>query len=739
MRKRWLGIFALCILGCFGRAGALSTASAQDASIPGDHVIVRLASGVSTEAQLADGTTPTFDDLGYRSVPVPKGVSRDDFLAQLRADPGVVSAEADVPVYAAENVPNDPLYGNQASYLSQIGVPTAWDLATGTGKVVVAVIDSGIDVNHPDLAGRLWTNPAESAGDGLDHDGNGCANDVHGCRYVQLTPANHAVCGYSDTTGTGTAPTGLIDDDSGSTSAAAHGTFVSGIIGAAGNNGVGVTGIAWNVQLMTVKVLDCGTGAGGLPSGYMSDVARGVLYAVRMGANVINISLASPSQMDDTSDIRSALQVAQNSGVIVVAAAGNYGQNAQPGPGYPGAYTQYPNLITVGAADQNHGMQWSSTSSYGPALDLAAPGGPGLSSTARTSIFSEGYVTDHNGGTSFAAPMVAGMFALMMSRNSHLNAADYIQIAEATATPPVAAPHGQNWAGAGVINVAAAVARVPMSVNGAPLRDWTDVPAGTEMRASIDGNDCGSTKTIAIGPAAQYDIRIKSAAEQPGCGAPGKTVQLSIGGVPAEPTVPWGGLNVDLGFSKVDVSTVSPPPGAVVVQTLNGGWSNIAQFDTAGNLPSAFGSLPTPWNAAYHWDPTKKAFDGTLGAWDRFIRGAPAVVNTWNSVALYDTFWVDAPATNIASLNPEPPPGRVLDLEPGWNNFVFTGNSAEVEDALSAIAGKYTEVAQYDNATKAWLIHMPNQPRRYLNDFGGLFKLKIYWIYMTAPGTVTMN
>ena len=576
MRKRWLGIFALCILGCFGRAGALSTADAQVASIPDDYVVVQLAGGVSAQAQVDGNKSPTFEELGYRTVPVPRGMSRDDFLAELRARADVISAEPDDRVYAADNPPNDPLFhDHQLQYLGPIGAPAAWDLSTGNGKVVVAVIDSGIDLSHPDLAPRLWTNPADSFADGIDHDGNGCPNDIHGCRFVTLTTLNHQLCGYSDDLGTGSTPSGLVGDDSGVGGSTPHGTFVSGLIGAAGNNSAGVAGVDWNVQLMTVKVLDCGSGPGRAPSGQMSDVVKGILYAVRMGANIINVSLSSQLAADDIPALRSAIQVAQAQGVIIVAAAGNYGNQAQPGPGYPGAYTEFPNLITVGAADQNNGMRWAGFSAYGPALDFAAPGGAGISSTGRSDLGNP-YVTDNSGGTSFATPLVAGMFALMMSRNSHLGAGDYIQIARDAATPAQPAPHGGNWAGSGIINIAAAVARVPMSINGAPLRDWEDVPAGTEMRASVDGNDCGSTTTIAIGPAGQFDIRVKSAAEKTGCGAPGKTVQLSIGGVPAEPTFTWGGLNADLGLARQDVSTVSPPPGSVVVQTLING--NLVQI-----------------------------------------------------------------------------------------------------------------------------------------------------------------
>jgi subtilisin family serine protease len=734
--KRSLVIIALCVVANLGPSVFSGRTVAAPLDIPSDHVVVRYSSGV--QAQMADGRSATWEQQGYRTLAVPADKTREQFLTELRRQPDVASAEPDGRVTAAVE-PNDPLYASsQKRYLDQIAAAAAWNLTTGSRNVVVAVVDSGIDLAHPEFAGRLWENTADAYDDGIDHDSNGCVNDRYGCRFVQLSPQNHAVCGYTENSPTSGGPNRLVQDDSGALSnSAPHGTFVSGIIGAAGNNGIGVTGIAWNVRLMTVKVLDCGTGPGGAPSGLMSDVAQGILYATHMGANIINLSLSSDDASDDTQFLRNAIQTAQDAGVIVVAAAGNYGTQSNPAPGYPGAYTQYRNLVTVGAADQNNGDTRESFSAYGPSLDFAAPGGPGIASTGRSDI--NPYVEDHAGGTSFAAPMVSGMFALMMSRNSHLNAGDYIQLARDSATPTPPMPGGGNWAGSGIINIGAAVARVPMTVTGAALRDWKDVPAGTEVRASIDGNDCGVTNSIAIGPAAVYTVRIKSGSEQPGCGAPGKAVQLSIGGVPAQPALTWGSANVDLGLLNKDISTVSPDPGAVVVQALNGGWSNVAQFDPPGNLPAALTWLPTPWSAVYRWKPETSILAASVGAFERFIRGAPQVVNTWRSVATYDTFWVDAPATNIASLNPNPPGGRVLQLNPGWNNFVYTGSSKEVEDALSELAGKYTEVVQYDNAAKAWLIHTPNQPRRYLNDFGGVFKLKVYWVYMTDAGTLTMS
>ena len=758
MRKRWLAMFALCVLAALGTTATAGQAAAPasppamskpapdisptpdpiapvTANSAADFVIVQYSGGASREAQTADGKEPSLEEQGFRHLQVPAGMTREQFLAQLQSDPQVLSAVPDAQVEAAA-IPDDPSYRNQEQYLNLMNAPDAWDLETGSDAITVAVLDSGLDLTHPEFAGRLWENPKDSSNDGIDHDQNKCINDRYGCRYVTLTTSNVAACGYTPSAATGDIGNGNVSDDNESES---HGTFVSGIIGAAGNNGIGVTGIAWNVKLMTVKVLDCGSGAGGAASGSMYDVAYGIDYARRMGAKIINMSLSCVQQSScDVPILRTAIAAAQAEHIILVAAAGNYGSKSQPGPGYPGAYTDFPNLITVGAANNLSGDTWASYSSYGPALDFAAPA-QNISSTIRTdSPFASPYGTESSGGTSFAAPLVSGMFALMMSRNSGLSDTEYIQIARDAATPAPPAPHGGNWAGSGIINIGAAVARVPMTVDGAPLHDWMYLPAGTPVRATIDGVECGVATTDAFGVATHYHLRVKSAAEKPGCGEPGKTVQISLGGVPAQPTIRWGVRNEELGVIGRDLTTVSPPPGSLVVQTLNGSWSNIAQLDPSGTLPSALSALPTPWTAAYRWDPTKAAFDGTTGAFQRFLRGAPAFVDDWTSAKTYDAFWVDAPASNVASLNPNPEPGRVIQLQAGWNNFVYTGTSKAVSDALSALAGQYSEVLQYDNAGQQWLVYIPGQPR-YLEDFGGLFTLKVYWIYVAAPAQLTMG
>ena len=734
MRRRWLGLVAIVVaLG----AGAVSEVQDHPAAAeaPSGYVDVQFDTGVTIQSLNADGTTPTLAQQGFQTLPIPPGKTSGEFLDELRARPDILTAEAATRVHAAQ-LPNDPYYDydgvNQAQYLAQIGAPAAWDLSTGSSQVVVAVLDSGIDLGHPDLGGRLWENPIDNLSDGIDRDNNGYPNDRYGYRFVDLTAKNIALCGYTATRGPN------VQDDMGSTGdPRAHGTLVSGIIAAAGNNGQGVAGVAWNTRLMTVKVLDCEG------KGWMANVAQGIEYAVKNGARIINISVASDGSItaNESSVLRAALQMAQNAGVIVVAAAGNEARTGDVGTRYPAAYTDFPNLIGVGASNNLNGNEWATYSNYGPAVDFAAPGNRIVSTTRSDLGLTAPYAeVGTEGGTSFSTALTSGMFALMMARNTRLSAADYIQIARDAATPATPAAHGQNWAGAGIINIGAAVARVPMSIEGAPLKDWRDVPAGTLIEAVIDGNTCGSTTSQSFGFLGRYSIRVKSTADQANCGQPGKTVQLYVGGLPALPTFTWGAPNQDLGLRDKEVSSVSPPPGSLVVQTLTGSWANIAQLEPTGQLPGAASGLPTPWTAIFKWDAVKATL-GNNGAYRRFFRGLPSYTSDYPVITQYDAYWVDAPAPNVASPNPYPPAGRAVSLQAGWNNFTYTGTSRSVDDALRSIGGQWLQVLEYDNASGQWRSHLPvtaTHPR-VLNDFGGLFTLKVYWVLMKDDASLVMD
>ncbi|MBD2149020.1 S8 family serine peptidase [Pseudanabaena sp. FACHB-1277] len=261
---------------------------------------------------------------------------------------------------------------------ADIDAVEAWDIQKGNRSVVVAVIDTGVDYTHQDLAANMWKNPGEIVGNGLDDDGNGFIDDIYGYDFINKD-------------------SNPMDDHS-------HGTHVAGTIGAVGNNNLGVIGVSPNVSIMGLKFL----GANG--SGNTVNAARAVDYAVSKGAKIINASFGGGPYSQLMFD---ALSRANNVGVLFIAAAGNdYGNNNDTNPRYPSNY-DLPNVISVAATD--HRDQLAFFSNYGAnTVDLGAPGVNILST-----IPNNGY--DFYDGTSMATPHVAGAAALLLAANSNLN------------------------------------------------------------------------------------------------------------------------------------------------------------------------------------------------------------------------------------------------------------------------------------------------------------------------------
>ena len=365
-----------------------------------NEVIVRLApttedNELSAELAAMNATvlsedSPVARQFGFVRLRLPIGVTADEAIDRLQRT-GVV-AQAERHYMAGVSVePNDPDYGRLWG-LPKIGAPAAWEHTTGDRNMVVAVIDTGIDLDHPDLAANVWVNPNEIAGNGIDDDGNGFVDDVHGWDFVN-NDSNP-------------------DDDHG------HGSHCAGTIGAVGNNGQGVAGVNWTVSLVGLKVL----GSNG--SGSLWGLAEAILYAARLGIPVASASLGCDGC--NVSYVRSALDTFEESGGLFVAAAGNSRKNNDSSPHYPSSHTQ-DTVISVAATDANDGL--ASFSNYGElSVDVAAPGVGILSTTpgGRYSSFS---------GTSMATPHVAGAIALYWSQHPELPAAKVKEQVLASAQP----------------------------------------------------------------------------------------------------------------------------------------------------------------------------------------------------------------------------------------------------------------------------------------------------------------
>ncbi|MBN2346440.1 MAG: S8 family serine peptidase, partial [Candidatus Aminicenantes bacterium] len=301
--------------------------------------------------------------------------STEELLAALRSRPEV---EAVSPNYRRrlQRLPNDPKFANLWG-MKRIGAPEAWEHTVGSTGVVVAVLDTGVDYTHEDLAANMWRNPGETPGNGVDDDNNGFPDDVYGYDFA------------ADRSGGNDSDPMDIDN---------HGTHVAGILAAVGNNGTGVCGVAWQARIMALK--------GFRPDMYIhdSDCIEAIEYAVMMkrdrGVNLVAINASfggggeNPLQED-------AIAEAGDNGIAFVCAAGNDGSDNEATPFYPSSYDP-PNIVAVAASDENDRL--ASFSNYGAsAVDLAAPGA-NILSTVPDGTGLESWVKSA-GETFDAAPM----------------------------------------------------------------------------------------------------------------------------------------------------------------------------------------------------------------------------------------------------------------------------------------------------------------------------------------------
>ncbi|MFN0198181.1 MAG: S8 family serine peptidase [Planctomycetaceae bacterium] len=340
--------------------------------------------------------------LQIYSVDLREGVSVEQALSGFRSSQAVLNAELDYQLRLdAVPVPNDSFWNdlwalnntgqNAGTFDADIDAYEAWSTTTGNQNLIVAVIDTGIDYLHPDLAANIWTNADEIDGNGIDDDANGYIDDRHGYDFAN-NDANPM-------------------DDNG------HGTHVAGTIGAVGNNARGVIGVAPKVQLMALKFL---TATG---TGFVSNAVRAIDYAVANGAKISNNSWSGGGF---STSLFQAITRAKEAGHLFVAAAGNEGMNAETSPAYPAAYN-LDNVLSVAATDRNDLV--ASFSNYGiSSVDLGAPG-VSIVSTYRNAQYAIG------SGTSMAAPHVSGAAALVWSIHPEWNYEQVIEQISGTVDP----------------------------------------------------------------------------------------------------------------------------------------------------------------------------------------------------------------------------------------------------------------------------------------------------------------
>ncbi|MDI6711552.1 MAG: S8 family serine peptidase, partial [Bacillota bacterium] len=285
---------------------------------------------------------------GLQLVKLPPGTKVTDAVVKYKRNASVLYAEPNYIIRCSAIMPNDPNFsslwglhntgqlvnGVAGTVDADIDAPEAWNYTTGTGTIIIAVIDSGVAYDHPDLSGNIWVNSGEVAGNGRDDDGNGYIDDVRGWDFV--------------------------DEDNDPYDFNMHGTHVAGTIAAVGNNAQGVTGVNWRAKIMPLRFMDA------MGFGDTYDAIEAINYAARNGAHIINCSWGGSSYSQALKDAIDGFPG------LVVCAAGNEGSNNDSFPDYPASYT-CPNIISVASTDQNDGLAYFSN--YGASsVDVAAPG-----------------------------------------------------------------------------------------------------------------------------------------------------------------------------------------------------------------------------------------------------------------------------------------------------------------------------------------------------------------------------
>ncbi len=462
--------------------------------------------------------------------------------------PGIDYAELDY-IVRIDATPNDPSYnnlwgmnntgqtvnGDPGIAGADINAPQAWDTFTGDPNFVVAIIDTGIDRNHQDLAANTWINPGEVAGDGVDNDGNGYIDDLYGWDFY----ANDS---------------NPMDENN-------HGTHCAGTIGGVGNNGIGVVGVNWRCKLASLRFL------GPSGSGSTSGAISAVNYCRIKGIKVSNNSWGGGGF---SQTMLNAINNAAGVGHLFIAAAGNSNNNNDAAPSYPASYNA-ANLIAVLATDNNDNR--ASFSSYGAtSVDVGAPG-VNILSTVRNNGYS------YFNGTSMATPHVSGLAALLYGRNPSWTYADVKSQIMNTARP-VGNLAGRCVTG-GVINAQAAIGG--SGGNTAPIVNITSPANGASFGQGASITFTGTATDTQQGNMAASIIWTSQLAGQIGTGGSFSTTALGSGTHVVTATVTdSGGLT---GAASVTISVVGAPaaPSNCLATAITQGFAQVTWTDNSNN------------------------------------------------------------------------------------------------------------------------------------------------------------
>jgi thermitase len=537
----------------------------------------------SINARVGASVLEEFPDLGWQRVKLPADLSVNRAIATYKEFADIAEAQPNF-YYHLTVSPNDPQFTSSGMYgLTKISAPSAWDLTTGSANTVVAIIDTGINYNHQDLAANIWTNAGEINNNGIDDDNNGFVDDFYGWdfRYNDNDPL----------------------DQNG------HGTHTAGTVGAVGNNALGVVGVNWNVKLMAIKIYS--------PSG--TDTTSAMLvnsynYVRLMKNRGVNIRVTNNSYggcqeacgYDQAT--KDALDAMGNAGILNVFAAGNNNQNIETTPFYPASYTS-PSVLSVAASTSTDTR--ASFSNYGAtSVDIAAPG-QGILSTYNSSNSSYSTLS----GTSMASPHGAGAAALLSSYNPNLSVAS-LKATLMNTVDPLAAWSGVVKTG-GRLNVDRALRNQTVCAFNLSQNQFNVSLMGGNFSVNVtSGTNCDYAAisnapawlTVSGGNIGSGNGTV-SFGVRPNTG-PGRSGTINIGGTIL--TVYQNGVDVIVnrvldfdGDGRTDFSAVQANPNGNVMT-----WHN--RLSANGYAPITFGSAATDFAVPADYDGDGKT---DIGVW----------------------------------------------------------------------------------------------------------------------------